>query len=70
GVHMGAASDDCVPDNLETDTVSTPAHQPILIDAPRLCASLRFPSLPGNLDTSSHLEEIPKHMSDPALPVS
>ncbi|XP_050981056.1 potassium voltage-gated channel subfamily H member 6 [Labeo rohita] len=70
GVHMGAASDDCVPDNLETITVSTPVHQPILIDAPRLCASLRFPSLPGNLDTSSHLEEIPKHMSDPALSVS
>ncbi|XP_016100233.1 uncharacterized protein [Sinocyclocheilus grahami] len=70
GVHMGAASDDCVPDKLETNTVSTPVLQPILIGAPRLCASLRFPSLPGNLDTSSHLEEIPKYTSDPALPVS
>ncbi|XP_052425994.1 potassium voltage-gated channel subfamily H member 6-like [Carassius gibelio] len=70
GVHMGAASDDCVPDKLETNAVSAPALQPILIDAPRLCSSLHFPSLPGNLDTSSHLEEIPKHMSDPALPVS
>ncbi|KTG37580.1 hypothetical protein cypCar_00006104, partial [Cyprinus carpio] len=70
GVHMGAASDDCVPDKLETNAVSAPALQPILIDAPCLCSSLRFPSLPGNLDTSSRLEEIPKHMSDPALPVS
>ncbi|XP_026079075.1 potassium voltage-gated channel subfamily H member 6 [Carassius auratus] len=70
GVHMGAASDDCVPDQLETNTVSTPVHQPIIIDPPRLCASLRFPSLPGNLDSSSHLEGIPKHTSDPALPVN
>uniref|UniRef100_A0A8C1LC13 Potassium voltage-gated channel, subfamily H (eag-related), member 6b n=1 Tax=Cyprinus carpio TaxID=7962 RepID=A0A8C1LC13_CYPCA len=67
GVHMGAASDDCVPNKLET---SPPVHQPIRIDAPRLCASLRFPSLPGNLDSSSHLEEIPKYTSDPALPVN
>ncbi|XP_043110267.1 potassium voltage-gated channel subfamily H member 6, partial [Puntigrus tetrazona] len=70
GVHMGAASDDCVPDKLEANTVSAPALQPILKDAPRLYSSLHFPSLPGNLDTSSLLEEIPKHMSDPALPVS
>ncbi|KAK7134410.1 hypothetical protein R3I93_017732 [Phoxinus phoxinus] len=70
GVHMGAASDDCEPDKLETNAVSTPALKPIFIDAPRLCASLRFPSLPGNLDTSSHPEDIQKHMSDPSLPVS
>lgn len=67
---MGAASDDCEPDKLETNAVSTPALKPIFIDAPRLCASLRFPSLPGNLDTSSHPEDIQKHMSDPSLPVS
>ncbi len=67
---MGAASDDSVPDKLETNAVSAPSLQLILIDAPRLCSSLHFPSLPGNLDTSSHLEEIPKHMSDPVLPVS
>ncbi|XP_077062046.1 voltage-gated inwardly rectifying potassium channel KCNH6 isoform X1 [Siphateles boraxobius] len=65
GVHMGAASD-----KLETNAVSTPALKPIFIDAPRLCASLRFPSLPGNLDSSSHPEDIQKHMSDPSLPVS
>ncbi|XP_021328182.1 voltage-gated inwardly rectifying potassium channel KCNH6 isoform X2 [Danio rerio] len=67
GVHMGAASDDCVP---ETTSVSTPALQPALMDAPMLCVSLRFPSLPGKLDTSSHSEDPQKHMSDPGLPVS
>ncbi|XP_067285586.1 potassium voltage-gated channel subfamily H member 6 [Pseudorasbora parva] len=70
GVHMGAASDDCEPDKLETNAISTPALKTIFIDAPRLCASLRFPSLPGNLNALSHPEDIQKHMSDPSLPVS
>ncbi|TRY58699.1 hypothetical protein DNTS_023108 [Danionella cerebrum] len=66
GVHMGAASDDCVHDN----SVSTPALRPILMGAPHLCGSLRFPSLPGKLDASPQLEDPQKHVSDPVLPVS
>uniref|UniRef100_A0A8C9YI20 Potassium voltage-gated channel subfamily H member 2 n=1 Tax=Sander lucioperca TaxID=283035 RepID=A0A8C9YI20_SANLU len=35
-----------------------------------LCSSLRYPSLPGNLDITSGLAEIQKHHSDPVLPVT
>lgn len=41
-----------------------------LMDAPSLGASLRFPSLPGNLDASQNPAEMQKHVSDPVLPVS
>lgn len=35
-----------------------------------LCGTVRYPSLPGNLDlTSGSGSEIQKHVSDPALPV-
>ncbi|XP_061667101.1 potassium voltage-gated channel subfamily H member 6 [Syngnathoides biaculeatus] len=37
---------------------------------PRTCASLRCPSLPDNLDATSGLSEIQKHLSDPVLPVT
>ncbi|XP_057681704.1 potassium voltage-gated channel subfamily H member 6 [Corythoichthys intestinalis] len=37
---------------------------------PETCASLRYPSLPDNLDVTSGLSEIQKHSSDPVLPVN
>ncbi|KAL7869999.1 hypothetical protein AOLI_G00139870 [Acnodon oligacanthus] len=56
----------------ETKLAVTPIHQAstILMDATCLHASLRFPSLPGNLDTSSCLGEIHKHLSDPVLSIN
>uniref|UniRef100_A0A8C7NIY8 Potassium voltage-gated channel, subfamily H (eag-related), member 2 n=1 Tax=Oncorhynchus mykiss TaxID=8022 RepID=A0A8C7NIY8_ONCMY len=35
-----------------------------------LCGSLRFPSLPDNLETSTEGQEIQRHISDPILPGS
>lgn len=40
-----------------------------LVENPRLCGSLSYPSLPGNLDITSGLAELHKHLSDPVLPV-
>ncbi|MCJ8738155.1 hypothetical protein PDJAM_G00032390 [Pangasius djambal] len=53
-----------------------PSVTPILQAAPsvrdttRLHASLRFSSLPGNLDSSLPLAEIQKHVSDPVLAIN
>lgn len=52
----------------ETDTNTDLAPQPSLVANSRMCSNLRYPSLPGNLDLASELTEIPKHLSDPALP--
>ncbi|KAM3860042.1 voltage-gated inwardly rectifying potassium channel KCNH6 [Diretmus argenteus] len=58
----------------DTETSARPAHQlllqPSLAATPGLCGSPRYPSLPGNLDISSGLAEIQKHLSDPVLPVT
>ncbi|KAG9267288.1 potassium voltage-gated channel subfamily H member 6-like isoform X1 [Astyanax mexicanus] len=43
---------------------------PNMMDAACLHSSLRFPSLPGNLDASACLAEIHKHLSDPVLPIN
>ncbi|TKS89836.1 Potassium voltage-gated channel subfamily H member 6 [Collichthys lucidus] len=80
GIHATVASDDTMfmtvtPEKTETHTGLTPQlPQPSvkssLMENPRLCGSLRYPSLPGNLDITSGLAEIQKHLSDPVLPVS
>ncbi|KAE8284234.1 Potassium voltage-gated channel subfamily H member 6 [Larimichthys crocea] len=79
GIHATVASDDTmfmtVTPETETHTGLTPQlPQPSvkssLMENPRLCGSLRYPSLPGNLDITSGLAEIQKHLSDPVLPVS
>ncbi|XP_072311602.1 voltage-gated inwardly rectifying potassium channel KCNH6 isoform X2 [Eucyclogobius newberryi] len=41
-----------------------------LLDNPRLSNNLRYPSLPGNLDLTSGLSDMQKHLSDPVLPVT
>lgn len=78
GIHVTAASDDTmfmtVTPETETHTGLTPQlPQPSvkspLMENPSLCGSLRYPSLPGNLDITSGLAEIQKHLSDPVLPI-
>lgn len=55
----------------KTPPAATPILQaaPSAMDATRLHTSLRFFSLPGNLDSSLTLAEIHKHVSDPALTI-
>lgn len=54
-----------------TATPDTDTHAGLTPQQPqpsvRLCGS--YPSLPGNLDLTSGLSEIQKHVSDPVLPV-
>ncbi|XP_035525500.1 potassium voltage-gated channel subfamily H member 6 [Morone saxatilis] len=78
GIHVTVASDDTMfmttTPETETHTGLTPQlPQPSvkssLMENPRLCGSLRYPSLPGNLNIASGLAEIQKHLSDPVLPV-
>uniref|UniRef100_A0A673C0H8 Potassium voltage-gated channel, subfamily H (eag-related), member 6b n=1 Tax=Sphaeramia orbicularis TaxID=375764 RepID=A0A673C0H8_9TELE len=64
GIHVTVASDDTMFMMLPQASVGSS-----LTDNPRLCGSLRYPSLPGNLDITSGLEDIQKHLSDPVLPV-
>lgn len=75
---MTVASDDTMftaaTPETETHAGSTPqlpqlSVKSTLVENPRLCGSLRYPSLPGNLDIPSGLAEIQKHLSDPVLPV-
>lgn len=78
GIHVTVASDDTmfmiVSPETETHSGLTPQlPQPLvkssLMENPKMCSSLRYPSLPGNLDITSGLAEIQKHHSDPVLPV-
>ncbi|XP_030630882.1 potassium voltage-gated channel subfamily H member 6-like [Chanos chanos] len=73
GIHVTVASDDeegvLVTPEKEPDVVPVLESTSTLINTPGLCASLRFPSLPGNLDTTTYLTDIQKHVSDPVLPV-
>nr|XP_057917353.1 potassium voltage-gated channel subfamily H member 6 [Doryrhamphus excisus] len=39
------------------------------VENPRTCSTLRYPSLPNNLDVTSGVSDIQKHLSDPVLPV-
>ncbi|MEQ2161090.1 hypothetical protein GOODEAATRI_006199 [Goodea atripinnis] len=79
GIHMTAASDDTmsmtVTPETETHADLTPklpqqlpksALEPIS----RLCETVRYPSLPVNLDLTTGPAEIQKHTSDPVLPVT
>lgn len=52
-----------------TPQLPQPSVKSSLTENSRLCGSLRYPSLPGNLDITSGLAEIQKHLSDPVLPV-
>ncbi|XP_038592483.1 potassium voltage-gated channel subfamily H member 6 [Micropterus salmoides] len=79
GIHVTVASDDTmfmtVTPETETHTGLTPQlAQPrvksSLMESPGLCGSLRYPSLPVNLDITSRLAEIQKRLSDPVLPVT
>ncbi|XP_049916763.1 potassium voltage-gated channel subfamily H member 6 [Epinephelus moara] len=79
GIHVTLASDDTsfmtVTPETETHMGLTPqpaqpSAKSTLMENPRLCGSLRYPSLPGNLDITSGLAEIQKHLSDPVLPVT
>ncbi|XP_072523232.1 voltage-gated inwardly rectifying potassium channel KCNH6 [Salminus brasiliensis] len=69
---LGSNEDENLPVSSETNLAVTSIHQvsPSVIDAVYLHSSLRFPSLPGNLDASSCLAEIHKHLSDPVLPIN
>ncbi|XP_068438822.1 potassium voltage-gated channel subfamily H member 6 [Clinocottus analis] len=68
GIHVTVASDDTMfmAATPETET-PRPSVRSALMENPRLCCSLRSPSLPGNLDISPGLAEIQKHLSDPVL---
>ncbi|XP_039645048.1 potassium voltage-gated channel subfamily H member 6 isoform X1 [Perca fluviatilis] len=79
GIHMTVASNDtmfmAVTPETETHTgltpqLALPSVKSSLMENPKLCGSLRYPSLPGNLDITSGLAEIQKHLSDPVLPVT
>ncbi|KAJ8344821.1 hypothetical protein SKAU_G00290140, partial [Synaphobranchus kaupii] len=72
GIHLIVASDDTMSMSAETETAAPPgpSQVPSSMGSPRLCSSLRFPSLPENLETSTTLAEIQRHVSDPLLPGS
>ncbi|KAM4624483.1 voltage-gated inwardly rectifying potassium channel KCNH6, partial [Polymixia lowei] len=63
GVHM------TVPVTPETHAQLVPPLPQPSVKPSLMESGLRSPSLPGNLDVSSGLAEIQKHLSDPALPV-
>ncbi|XP_068161561.1 potassium voltage-gated channel subfamily H member 6 [Antennarius striatus] len=76
GIHVTVASDDIMfttPDadirQGSTPQLPQPSVKACLMENQRASGSLRYPSLPGNLDISSGLVEIQKHLSDPVLPV-
>ncbi|KAK9530410.1 hypothetical protein VZT92_011912 [Zoarces viviparus] len=76
GIHVTVASDDTMfmTATPETETHAGLTPQPSvrssLMESPRLCCSLRSPSLPGNLDITPGLAVIQKHLSDPVLSVT
>ncbi|XP_047233853.1 potassium voltage-gated channel subfamily H member 6 isoform X1 [Girardinichthys multiradiatus] len=79
GIHMTAASDDTMSMNVtpETETHADltpklPQQLPksALEPISRLCETVRYPSLPVNLDLTTGPAEIQKHTSDPVLPVT
>uniref|UniRef100_A0A4W5K407 Potassium voltage-gated channel, subfamily H (eag-related), member 6a n=1 Tax=Hucho hucho TaxID=62062 RepID=A0A4W5K407_9TELE len=78
GIHLTVASDDTMSMSPETEPVpgssmglSPPqVHCQTLGPSGLLCGSLRFPSLPDNLETSTEGQEIQRHVSDPILPGS
>ncbi|XP_034717015.1 potassium voltage-gated channel subfamily H member 6 isoform X1 [Etheostoma cragini] len=79
GIHMTVTSNDtmfmAVTPETESHTgltpqLALPSVKSSLMENPKLYGSLRYPSLPGDLDITSGLAEIQKHLSDPVLPVT
>lgn len=71
GINVINASDDSTFPNSTPDTDNPAGLTPQPLQPPAgLCGSVRYPSLPGNLDLTSGLSEIQKHVSDPVLPVA
>ncbi|XP_062264179.1 potassium voltage-gated channel subfamily H member 6a isoform X2 [Platichthys flesus] len=77
GIHLTVASDDTMsmspeadPPHLPTMDPSTPQLSGINKPPGLLCGSQRFPSLPEHLETSTEMQEIQRHVSDPVLPGS
>uniref|UniRef100_A0A8C4EUB4 Potassium voltage-gated channel, subfamily H (eag-related), member 6a n=1 Tax=Dicentrarchus labrax TaxID=13489 RepID=A0A8C4EUB4_DICLA len=77
GIHLTVASDDTMSMSPEADPPRLPsadlttsqlsgAQEPPGL----LCGSQRFPSLPEHLETSTEMQEIQRHVSDPVLPGS
>uniref|UniRef100_A0A3B4ZR72 Potassium voltage-gated channel subfamily H member 6 n=1 Tax=Stegastes partitus TaxID=144197 RepID=A0A3B4ZR72_9TELE len=72
GIHLTVASDDTMSMSPEADPPRlpsvdiTPPQQPPGL----LCGTQRFPSLPEHLETSTEMQEIQRHVSDPVLPGS
>ncbi|XP_070963074.1 voltage-gated inwardly rectifying potassium channel KCNH6 isoform X1 [Oncorhynchus clarkii lewisi] len=75
GIHLTVESDDTMSVTPEMEPTVPLSSQPMvkwslsLMETSRLSGSLRFPSLPGNLDASGQAE-IQKHRSDPVLSVT
>ncbi|XP_029953950.1 potassium voltage-gated channel subfamily H member 6 [Salarias fasciatus] len=79
GIHVTVTSDDTTSPTVtpETDgSAGLPPQTPLGSANPSftahsgLCGALRYPSLPGNLDLTSELTQVQKHLSDPVLPVT
>ncbi|XP_054614855.1 potassium voltage-gated channel subfamily H member 6a isoform X2 [Dunckerocampus dactyliophorus] len=73
GIHVTVASDDTMSMSPEAEPPRLPCVDltpPQLEPPPLLCGSQRFPSLPEHLETSSQVQEIQRHVSDPVLPGS
>ncbi|XP_067333956.1 potassium voltage-gated channel subfamily H member 6a isoform X1 [Channa argus] len=77
GIHLTVASDDTMsmtpeanPPHLPTLDLTPPQLSEVQESPGLLCGSQRFPSLPEHLETSTALQEIQRHVSDPLLPGS
>ncbi|KAF7660550.1 hypothetical protein LDENG_00279980 [Lucifuga dentata] len=78
GIHLTQASDDTVSMSPEADPLHPPSvdiPSPLMSSEAQgssglLCGSQRFPSLPEHLETSTEVQEIQRHVSDPILPGS
>ncbi|XP_045066733.1 potassium voltage-gated channel subfamily H member 6 isoform X2 [Coregonus clupeaformis] len=80
GIHLTVASDDTMSMSMSPETEPLPGPSmglsPPQVSCPTmgpsglLCGSLRFPSLPDNLETSTEGQKIQRHVSDPILPGS
>ncbi|XP_058510581.1 potassium voltage-gated channel subfamily H member 6a isoform X1 [Solea solea] len=76
GIHLTVVSDDTMSLSPEAD----PPHPPVDLTPPQmlgvyeaaglLYGSQRFPSLPEHLETTTEMQEIQRHVSDPLLPGS
>ncbi|XP_039976097.1 potassium voltage-gated channel subfamily H member 6a isoform X2 [Xiphias gladius] len=77
GIHLTVASDDTLSMSPEAEPPQlpsvnlTPPQLPGVQEPPGpSCGSQRFPSLPEHLETSTEIQEIQRHVSDPVLPGS